>query len=123
MFHHSVQNSQQFAHAGGDSGFLSLAGRNQPFVETSDDSITSGSYQCRHIECCPDLGSAAPNSAFPAKLPAIAVKGATPARAAICLRFKLPSSGSSASRVEDRIGPTPGTLAKGYHFLSRLGLC
>ena len=35
---------------------------------------------------------------------------ATPTRAAICLRFGLPSSGSSANGVRVRMRPTPGTL-------------
>ncbi len=45
----------------------------------------------------------------PCDLPLSLLKGATPTRAAICLRFRLPSSGSSAMRLLMRTGPTPGT--------------
>lgn len=43
-------------------------------------------------------------------LPLSRLKGATPTRAAICLRLSAPNSGRSASIVTDKTGPAPGTL-------------
>src|SRR5258708_25153018 len=37
------------------------------------------------------------------------LNGASPARAAICLRLSIPSSGNCASRVIESTLPTPGT--------------
>src|SRR5713226_3531425 len=46
---------------------------------------------------------------LPCKLPLSRLNGASPARAAICLRLSAPSSGKCASRVLESTLPTPGT--------------
>ena len=46
----------------------------------------------------------------PRQAPLSRLKGATPTRAAICRRERVPSSGSSASRVALAVGPMPGML-------------
>src|SRR3990170_6252768 len=74
MFHHSVHYSQQLPHAGGNSGFFSFAGCNQPFIEALDDSIASSCHQSSHVENRSYFGSSTPNSAFPAKLSAVMVE-------------------------------------------------
>ena len=42
--------------------------------------------------------------------------------AAICLRFRQPSSGTSASSVRLTTGPTPGTVRKRFSFARQTGL-
>ena len=44
---------------------------------------------------------------FPRFCPLSLLKGATPASAATCWRFSVPSSGSRASNVAEKRGPTP----------------
>ena len=58
----------------------------------------------------------------PRILPLSRLIGATPTRLAICLRFKVPSSGSSANRVTDRTWPTPGTLLSRSSRIRQRGL-
>ena len=55
-------------------------------------------------------------------LPLSRLNGATPTNAAICLRFKVPSSGSSASRVALTTAPTPGALRSTSDFSRHAGL-
>src|SRR6187551_2380246 len=59
----------------------------------------------------------------PRSVPLSRLKGATPARAAICLRPRLPSSGSSAIRVDAVTRPTPGGLSSRSTFSSQIGVC
>ena len=47
---------------------------------------------------------------LPRRVPLSRLRGATPTKAAICWRVRAPVSGSSAKRVRERTGPTPGTL-------------
>ena len=47
---------------------------------------------------------------LPLNCPLSLLKGATPTRAAISLRFRRPSSGNSAMITLDNTSPTPGTL-------------
>src|SRR5437660_9041581 len=65
----------------------------------------------------------------PRHFPLSQLKGATPTSLAISLRFNWPSSGSCASRVNERTGPTPGTLQqiialapgrRGFQYLLQL---
>ena len=49
---------------------------------------------------------------LPLKEPLSLLRGATPTRAAICPRLKLPSSGRWAISVEQSTRPTPGTLRR-----------
>ena len=53
---------------------------------------------------------------FPRHCPDWRVKGQRPANAAISLRVKVPSSGSSAMRVRAAVGPTPGTEVRSSSF-------
>src|SRR5216683_1715763 len=46
---------------------------------------------------------------LPRSFPLSRLNGARPARAAICLRLSIPSSGNCASRVLESTLPTPGT--------------
>jgi hypothetical protein len=59
----------------------------------------------------------------PRKVPESRFMGATPTRAARLLRSRLPSSGSSASKVTERTGPTPGTLWSNSSFSRQRANC
>lgn len=54
---------------------------------------------------------------LPLSVPLSRASGATPTRAAICLRGSVPSSGSSPMRVRLRTGPTPGAERKRFASL------
>jgi hypothetical protein len=47
---------------------------------------------------------------LPRMLPLSRLNGASPARAATCLRLSVPSSGRYAMRAGETLGPTPGML-------------
>jgi hypothetical protein len=59
---------------------------------------------------------------LPRNVPLSRLKGATPTKAAICLRLSSPSSGSSARRLRDNTAPTPGTLRSNLSFSHQTGL-
>jgi hypothetical protein len=57
----------------------------------------------------------------PRKRPLSQLSGATPTRAAICWRFRRPSSGSSAISVVARTGPMPGPLRSSSSSARQVG--
>src|SRR5438552_1188655 len=59
----------------------------------------------------------------PRRVPLSRFSGATPTKAAICLRSSVPNSGRSASRVRLNTGPTPGTLCSRSSWARHRGLC
>ena len=59
---------------------------------------------------------------FPRMVPLSRLSGATPTRAAILRRLRIPSSGSSIRRVIDTTFPTPGTLFRRLSFSYQEGL-
>src|SRR5215207_8739294 len=59
---------------------------------------------------------------LPRKAPESLLSGATPTKAASCLGWRLPSSGSSAKSVLATTGPTPGTPRKSSSFSRQVGL-
>jgi hypothetical protein len=62
MFDHRIENRQQLSHAGDQGNLWSFACVTQPFVESSDPRITSAGNQGSHVERCPYVGSATPDS-------------------------------------------------------------
>ena len=50
------------------------------------------------------------------------LNGATPTRAAIWRRLRLPSSGRDAISLAEVLGPTPGTLCKRLSLTRHIGL-
>jgi hypothetical protein len=105
---HGVENNEQLAYAGGERGLGVLSAGTQPQIESSDGGIATDSRHCRHIQDAPDLRASAPDTTAAAQFSTIAINGASPARAAICLRLSIPSSGRCASRVLESTLPTPG---------------
>ena len=59
---------------------------------------------------------------FPRNKPLSRFKGATPTRAAICFRFKVPNSGRLDKSVIESTGPTPGVLRRISFFSRHTGL-
>ena len=59
---------------------------------------------------------------LPLNCPLSLLKGATPTRAAISLRFRRPNSGSSAMITLDTTSPTPGTLVSRSSLALHTGL-
>ena len=74
MFEHSVQDSEQLAHTGGEGCFLGFTGGTQAMVESTDDRIMAGSYQGSHVESRPYHGSPAPNRALASQVATVPVK-------------------------------------------------
>lgn len=60
MFEHGIENGEQFAHAGNQGHFLGLAGGAEPPIETPNHGIEAGHDDRCHVECCPRLGTPAP---------------------------------------------------------------
>jgi hypothetical protein len=65
--------------------------------------------------------AAAGDMALPFDFPDWRANGASPARLAIRLPSRVPSSGSSAMSLQAVIGPTPGTEARRSSFLAPCG--
>ena len=98
-----------FTHASDQGYFLRLAGRQQPLVEVADDGIENGSRSASPCREHPEPGSVRPRRRVGlARCPLSRLKGATPTKAAICRRSRVPNSGRSASRVRESCSPHAG---------------
>lgn len=94
MFHHRIENGQQFTHAGGQGYLFGFASRTQALVERPDHRIEAGRHEGAHIEHGPDLRSSTPDRALPPPRPTVVVS----------------------------TGPTPGVLRKSSSFSRHTGL-
>lgn len=84
---------------------LRLTRGTQAGVERQDRWITAGRRQRGHVQSRSD--QCPPSHATPAtKVPLSWLRWATPTRAAICWRDRIPNSGRCGSRVMARIGST-----------------
>ena len=70
--------------------FLSRGCRQQPLIELADHRVVPAGYQRAHVKDHAHSRSTAPD---PSAAPLSRLMGATPTRAAICLRFRVPNSG------------------------------
>src|SRR6187455_2036091 len=90
------------------ASFCGLAGREEATVEGTDDEVATGRDERPHVEH--GAGARPPHTTrLPRSVPLSRASGATPTRAAICLRLRRPSSGTSATSVRLTTGPTPHT--------------
>ena len=78
-------------------------------VECADGGIAPSSDESGHVERRAHRPAAALHRAPAAHPATVAISGATPTRAAILRRSRVPSSGSSARSVRAVVLPTPGT--------------
>ena len=103
---HGIENNERLAHAGRESRFALAAEAQRP-IESSDGGIAADCRDGGHDRT--RLGSARPppDAAAAARVSALTVNGAKPAKAAFCLRLSLPNSGRWARRVLDNTRPTP----------------
>ena len=83
-------------------------------VEAADHRVVAGRHQGAHGEHGPHPGATSGDGSPAPHLPAVPVHGATPARAAICLRPKVPSSGRSDSNATESGGPGRERSATGH---------
>ena len=88
MFEHGVEDDEQFAHTRDEGHLLRFASRQQPLVEVADDGVVEGCGQRPHVEGAPHSGAR-----LPRRMPLSRLKGATPTRAATCLRSNVSNSG------------------------------
>ena len=88
MFEHGVEDDEQFAHTRDQSHLLRFTMRQQPLVEVADEGVVAGCGQRPHVE-----GARPQTARLPRRMPLSRLKGATPTRAATCLRSKVPNSG------------------------------
>src|SRR5215213_5308243 len=122
VFEDGVEDREQLAHAGHQCHLLRFAGCQKTLVEFLHYRVAAGATRS-------PMYSAARTSALPPhtlrrprRVPESRLRGATPTRAASRLCVSVPSSGTPASRVRARTGPTPGTLLKSASFSPRAGL-
>ena len=118
---HEIEYGEELAHAGGQGQFLGFACGAKTLVEGSEDRIEPGGHQGSHVQGSPYLTRPPHTLRFPLMVPLSRLKGATPTRAAISARFKVPSSGRSDKRVMDRTGPTPGVLRSSWSLSLQMG--
>src|SRR5512137_553790 len=78
MFHHRIEDGQEFTHAGREDHLLGLPSVTQALVEIPNDGIAAGGHQGCHVERSSDMRAAAPHRTFAAERPAIAVKWGNP---------------------------------------------
>ena len=68
---HAVEHGQQLPHAGGESQFLRLPGRQKPLVELSNDWVSACRHQSSHVQHSAHSGPSAPGSTPPSVASAI----------------------------------------------------
>lgn len=107
MSQYRVQGDQQLVHAGGQGNLLRLACGQETFVKYPDYGIAAGGYESTHIECGPNVGSAAPHAAFPSPPPAVPVEGCHPHQGGELLVIQRPQFGQISQQGPDQDGPDP----------------
>src|SRR5215207_5215551 len=122
VFEDGVEDREQLAHAGHQRHLLRFAGRQKTLVEFLHYRVAAGGDQGAHIQRPSDLGPPSPHATTAAQGAESRLSGATPTRAATRLWVSVPSSGTPASRVRARTGPTPGTLLRSASFSPKAGL-
>src|SRR3990170_1281884 len=75
MSNHSVQDGQEFAHAGGKGHLLGLASGDEAFVEGSDSRIAAGGDESSHVQHGPHLRAATPDGAPASQGATVPVQG------------------------------------------------
>ncbi len=60
MFHHRIEQDQEFAHTGHESHFLGFTGGAQALIEGAQDRIESCGRERRHVQHRADLGAPTP---------------------------------------------------------------
>ena len=71
---HAVEHGQQLPHAGGESQFLRLPGRQKPLVELSNDWVSACRHQGSHVQHGPHSGPSTPGSTPPSVASAISTE-------------------------------------------------
>ena len=120
--HHCVEYGQHLSHAGRQRQLLRLPCRKQPLIEGSEHRIVSTGDQRTHVEHRAQSGLPPQTLRLPRRGPLSLLKGATPTRAAIRLRFSVPNSGKYASSDNESCSPTPCTERRRSSFSRHTGL-
>ena len=107
MPEHGVEDHQQLAHAGCEGHLLRLARGQEPLVEVLMTGLQRVAVNAPMYREVRTLARPPQTVRLPLIVPLSRLKGATPTRAAICLRFSVPSSGRYARRVRETCSPTP----------------
>src|SRR5262245_30194307 len=105
---HCVERGDHLTHHRHDRDLRLLSGGLEPVVERLEGRIPIAGAQRCHVEHLAHVCAAAPDAAPTPERAVLEGVGATPARAATCLRFMRPSSGKSAISVQANSDPTPG---------------
>jgi len=74
MFHHCVENCEQFSHACDQGGFFSFACGAQTHIEAPYGRVIACGYKRAHVQYTSDLGAAAPDSSLAAQFSAVTIK-------------------------------------------------
>ena len=74
LFENGVEDSEQLAHAGGESDLFRFAGCAQTLVELPDQRVASRRCQGGHVEDRPDGSTSSPDAALPSEGAAIAIQ-------------------------------------------------
>ena len=109
--HPGIEGSQEFSHGRSERDCERLADVDQVLMERSQRPFAGAHPR----ECGPvrelRITERPPQMVrLPLKGPLSRLSGANPIRAAICLRFRRPGSGSSANEVIAVTSPTPGAV-------------
>jgi hypothetical protein len=114
---------EQLAHGRGECDLGGLAGGPEAAEEGAQHRVAAHRGDGRHVQHGADVAAPPPwMKRRPRWDPLSRLIGATPARAAIWRRLRVPSSGSLARKVARVTGPTPGTEASRSSLARHTGL-
>jgi hypothetical protein len=102
---HGVEDRQELAHAGRQRYLLGFARGAQALVKGFEHRIIADGHEGTHVQGRPHLCASTPGGASPRRVPLSRLRGATPTRAAMRWRLKVPNSGRSSSKVQVHTEP------------------
>src|SRR6056297_1019804 len=100
--HHCIQYDQKLAHSCGQSHLFVFALLDEMPIEPTNDRIASCGTECRHVECGPDIGSAALNAPLTPESPTIAVDRSKPCQRGDLLLIQLAQLRQFAQQGKDQ---------------------
>ena len=119
---HGIQHRQALAHAGRPRNLLDFARGAQALVKGFAHRIIADGHEGTHGQGSPHRRAPPKVVRVPRREPLSRLNGATPTRAAMRWRLKVPTSGRSSPSVRAHTGPMPGPLRETVSRSHQTGL-